>query len=128
MNTWPKEELTKFAQNATINIEPFYEDQRTHGTPVTIWFVVVNQGIYIRAYSGNNSKWYQSATKQGAGKITAGEKAYDVNFFAIKNTPKNDQLISQAYHEKYEGQNPLDAMVAPKATKATILITPKKFA
>lgn len=125
MSKWSQAELADFAKNETIKIEPFYDDQQTHQTPVTIWFITVDQGIYIRAYSGDNSKWYQAAIKQGAGKITAGKKVYDVNFSAVKNTSEADLLINQLYSKKYAGQSPLAGMISPKAANATILITPK---
>ncbi|QGV05385.1 DUF2255 family protein [Lactobacillus acetotolerans] len=125
MKQWSKEELNKFADNDSIEIEPFYDDGKTHNTPITIWFVVIDNNLYIRAHSGLNSKWYQSSIKQKAGKITAAGKNYNVNFTAVRNIKELDDQISQAYKNKYAGQSPLEAMIATIPTKATLLITPR---
>lgn len=126
MNEWSKVVLDNFIHDEAIKIEPFYDDGKTNATPVTIWFVIIAGRIYIRAYHGHDSKWYQAAIKQGAGQITAGNQTYQVNFTAVSNNTEMGQRINQAYHQKYEGQSPLEGMTSPAAIKAAICITPKQ--
>lgn len=35
-----------------LHISPFREDGKTYGTPTWIWSVVVDGGLYVRAYNG----------------------------------------------------------------------------
>lgn len=39
----------------------------TYGTPTWIWSVVVDHGLYVRGYNGQNSRWYQAAVRQKGG-------------------------------------------------------------
>ena len=71
MNTWPKDELSRIAETDDLHVSPLREDGKTYGTPTWIWSVVVAGGLYVRAYNGRNSRWYQAAIRQKAGRITA---------------------------------------------------------
>jgi hypothetical protein len=66
MSTWSKDELNKIAQTDDLHISPFREDGKTYGTPTWIWSVVVDDAIYVRAYNGQNSRWYKAALRQKA--------------------------------------------------------------
>jgi hypothetical protein len=68
MSAWSKEELRKIAESDDLHISPFREDGMTYGTPTWIWSVVVDGNLYVRAYNGTNSRWYQAAIKQEAGR------------------------------------------------------------
>lgn len=71
MSAWPKQELRKIAETGDLRISPFRDDARTYGTPTWIWSVVLDGALYVRAYNGQNSRWYQAAMPQKAGRITA---------------------------------------------------------
>ena len=71
MSGWEKEELAKIATTDDLHISPLRDDGRTYGTPTWIWSVVVNEVLYVRAYNGQKSRWYQAALRQKAGRITA---------------------------------------------------------
>ena len=125
MNSWSQKDLSSFINDEAIKIEPFYADGQTHNTPIPIWFVIQDNNLYIRAYSGVNSSWYQSAILQKNGLMTAAGKEYKVTFTAVKNNPELDQQINQAYKDKYAGQEPLEGMITSVPMQATLLITPK---
>nr|WP_084423166.1 DUF2255 family protein [Cohnella thermotolerans] len=78
MDTWSKEELHKIAQTDDLHISPFREDGVTYGTPTWIWSVVVGDSLFVRAYHGQNSRWYQAAIRQKAGRITVAEFDHDL--------------------------------------------------
>lgn len=67
MSTWSKDELRKIAETDDLHISPLREDGTTYGTPTWIWSVVVEDALYVRAYNGQNSRWYQAAVRQKAG-------------------------------------------------------------
>jgi hypothetical protein len=71
VSAWSKEELDKIAEAGDLHIAPFREDGTTYGTPTWIWSVAVDDAIYVRAYNGRKSRWYQAAMQQKAGRITA---------------------------------------------------------
>jgi hypothetical protein len=61
---WQKDELRKIAEADDLHISPFRDDGTTYGTPTWIWSVVVDDGLYVRAYHGQGSRWYRAASKQ----------------------------------------------------------------
>jgi hypothetical protein len=65
MTPWSKDELRKIADADDLHISPFREDGVTYGTPTWIWSVVVGDALYVRAYYGRNSRWYQVRQKAG---------------------------------------------------------------
>jgi hypothetical protein len=80
MSKWPKEELRKIAETDDLHISPFREDGATYGTPTWIWSVAVDDGLYVRAYHGRDSRWYGAAVSQKAGRITAAGMTKEVAF------------------------------------------------
>ncbi|HEY5769684.1 MAG TPA: DUF2255 family protein [Terrimicrobium sp.] len=79
--------------------KPFCEDGFTYGTPTWIWSVVVGEALYVRAYSGQRSRWYQAAVRQKAGRITVASMRREVLFESV-NGPINE-LVDDAYCAKY---------------------------
>lgn len=80
-------------------------------------------GIFVRAYSGIRSKWYQAALSQQAGKILAIGQEFDV-LFAKPSDPELESKIDQAYLKKYSGSSYVSAMTGIRARAATIEILP----
>jgi hypothetical protein len=99
MSAWPKNELSKIAEADDLHIAPLRENGVTYGTPTWIWSVAVDGALYVRAYNGTKSRWYQAAMRQKAGRITAAGMTKDVAFEAV-NGPLNDR-IDEAYRAKY---------------------------
>jgi hypothetical protein len=122
MSTWSKEELDKVAETDDLHISPFREDGVTFGTPTWIWSVAVADALYVRAYNGQNSRWYKAAVRQKAGRITAAGMTKEVNFEPVDG-PIND-LIDDAYRAKYRGSPYLSPMIALRARSATVKIVP----
>ena len=122
MNTWPKDELRSIAETDDLHISPFRDDGKTYGTPTWIWSVVVNDALYVRAYNGRKSRWYQAALRQKAGRITAAGLTKEVTFEPVDG-PVND-LIDEAYRAKYQGSPYLSPMISARARAATIKVTP----
>ena len=101
MTDWKKDELRKITEADDLHISPFREDGVTYGTPTWIWSVVVDDALYVRGYNGQNSRWYQAAVKQKAGRIVAASMTKDVLFEPVDGTI-NDP-IDDAYRSKYSG-------------------------
>ena len=123
MAAWLKEELRKIAEADDLHISPFRDDGKTYGTPTWIWSVAVNGELYVRAYNGKSSRWYQAALRQKAGRITAAGMTKEVSFEPIAGDI-NDQ-IDDAYRAKYRGSSYLDPMIGSRARSATVKVVPR---
>jgi hypothetical protein len=104
MSAWPPDELHRIAETDDLHVSPFRDDATTYGTPTWIWSVVVDDALYVRAYSGTTSRWYQAAMRQKAGRITA------------------------AYRAKYADSPYLAPMLNARARSATVRVQPRNDA
>ena len=123
MTAWSKGELGKIAATGDLHVAPFREDRKTYGTPTWIWSVVVEGALYVRAYSGRDSRWYQAAIRQKAGRIAAAGMTKEVTFEPIDGAI-NDR-IDEAYRAKYRGSRYLDPMIGARARSATVKVAPR---
>ena len=123
MGTWAKDRLQQIASSDDLHIAPLRENGVTPGTPTWIWSVVVNGELYVRAYNGTSSRWYQAASKQKAGQITAGGETTDVSFEPV--TGGINERIDAAYLKKYSAGPYLKLMISARARAATVRISPR---
>ena len=95
MSIWLKYELRKISETDDLHIAPFRADGKTYGTPTWIWSVVLDDGLFVRAYNGQNSRWYKAAMRQRAGRITAAGMTKEVTFEPV--TGEINDRIDDAY-------------------------------
>jgi hypothetical protein len=124
MSTWSTDELRKIAEADDLHISPFREDGVTYGTPTWIWSVAVEDALYVRAYSGRDSRWYKAAVRQKAARITAAGMTKEVTFEPVDGSI-NDR-IDDAYRAKYKGSPYLSPMISAPARSATVQVTPRE--
>jgi hypothetical protein len=122
MATWSREELHQLAETDDLHISPVREDGATYGTPTWIWSVVVDGELYVRAYNGQRSRWYQAAKRQKVGQISAAGVTRNVTFELVDGSI-NDR-IDDAYRLKYRTSAYLAPMVGSRAREATVRISP----
>lgn len=122
---WSQEQLAAFSQADDMYISPFYSDGKTAGTPTWIWSVVADNNLYVRAYNGQHSRWYQSAVQQKAGKIKLAGEEYNVTFQPIDTDPELTAKIDEAYKEKYSNSMYLSPMLGKGPVSATVKILPR---
>ena len=123
MTIWAKDELGKIAATDDLHIAPLREDGKTYGTPTWIWSVVVDGALYVRAYRGKDSSWYQAALHRKAGRIIVAGITKEVTFAPIDGAI-NDR-IDEAYRVKYRDSRYLDPMIGVRARAATVRIEPR---
>jgi hypothetical protein len=123
MSKWAPDELRAIAEADDLHISPFREDGVTYGTPTWIWSVVVGDALYVRGYNGQDSRWYQAAVRQVAGRIAAAGITKEVTFEPVDDA-MNDR-IDDAYRKKYRGSPYLRPMVGPRARSAGVKIMPR---
>ena len=124
MNVWPTDEVRAITDADDLHISSFRDDGVTHGTPTWIWSVAVDDSLYVRAYHGQNSRWYKAAVRQKAGRITAAGMTREVSFEPVEG--KINDRIDDAYRAKYTGSQYLSPMIGARARSATIKITPRE--
>ena len=122
MRPWPDDVLRKIAGADDLHIAPFRQDGTTYGTPTWIWSVAVDGALYVHAYNGRNSRWYQAAVAQKAGRIMAAGMTIEVGFEPVAGAVNN--RIDDAYRAKYRGSPYLDPMIGERARSATVKIEP----
>ena len=122
--TWPTQELQEIAEADDLHIAPFRDDGKSYGTPTWIWSVAVEGELYVRAYNGQESRWYQAALRQNAGRVTAAGMTKEVTFERIEGLISD--RIDNAYRTKYRGNPYLNSMISARARSATIKITPRQ--
>jgi len=123
MKAWQNDEMRKIAETDDLHISPFRKDGKTYGTPTWIWSVVVDGSLYVRAYNGQNSRWYQAAMQQKAGRITAAGMTKEVSFQPANGAA--NERIDDAYRTKYKGSPYLKPMIGTRARSTTIKVMPR---
>ena len=118
IKAWPSD-LSEIAQSDDLHISPLRDNGLAYGTPTWIWSVVVGNELYVRAYHGQKSSWYQAALKQKAGRITVAGMTLDVSFSPFIG-PVN-KSIDEAYQKKYAGSPFLNSMISERSRSTTII-------
>jgi len=116
--------LRRIAETDDLHIAPLRDDGVSYGTPTWIWSVVLDDGLYVRAYNGQNSRWYQAALRQKHGRITAAGMTKEVTFEPVAG-PLNER-IDEAYRAKYKGSPYLNPMIGAHARSATMKVLPRE--
>ena len=119
---WAADELQKISSADDLMVSPLREDGKTYGTPTWIWNVVVDGDLYVRAYNGQKSRWYQAAAKQRKGRIHAAGIVKNVVFEPVDG--ELNEGIDAAYRAKYKDSSYLAPMIGTKAKEATMKIMP----
>ena len=88
-----------------------------------IWSVAVDGVLYVRAYYGQDARWYRVAMRQKAGRIISAGMTKEVVLEPVDG-PIND-LIDDAYRAKYHDSPYLSPMISTRARSATVKVMPR---
>ncbi|AXV81665.1 DUF2255 family protein [Ralstonia solanacearum] len=117
---WSADELLQIVEADDLKIAPFRDDGITPGTPTWIWCVAVAGELYVRAYNGRQSRWYQAAIRQCAGRIVAAGMTREVAFEPVDG--EINASIDDAYRAKYKTSPYLRPMIGVDARAATVKV------
>ena len=109
---WTSEVLGKIASSDDLHIAPLRNDGSTYGTLTWIWSVAVDSALYVRAYNGKQSRWYQSALRQRAGRVTVAGMTREVSFEPVEGPIL--ARIDEAYLVKYRTSEYLSPMIGQR--------------
>ncbi|WP_433359481.1 DUF2255 family protein [Actinoplanes sp. CA-142083] len=107
---WPPEVAAAFALHLVAGDE---------GEPVELGMVFVDGALYVRAFRGPRSQWFQAAVALGRGHVRIGPLERDV---FLSHHTGDSAAIDAAYHAKYGGDSTL--IDNPRARSATLRIDP----
>ncbi|KUN18797.1 hypothetical protein AQJ23_39395 [Streptomyces antibioticus] len=117
MTAWTPEEQSLFSETYSLVLTA----GDTDGPGVEIGMAVVDGELYVRAYRGVRSRWYQAARTHGHGTIQVGGGSRPVLLTTGDLQPPAG--LDAAFRGKYGAV--ADALVAsPQARAATIRIDP----
>ena len=123
MSSWSRTQLRAITENTDLYVAPFREDGTTYGTPTQTWALVVDGDVYVRAANGQQSKWYQAAISQKAGRVRVAGEFYDVTFEPAGSDV--DAAVDAAYEAKYPGSSAVPIMQGEGPKSATVRISPR---
>ncbi|MFD2175048.1 DUF2255 family protein [Rhodobacter lacus] len=123
---WSAEDQARIAATESFRIAPYRADGKTPGTPTYIWFVQVEGRLFVRAYSGTGSRWFQAGLHQRAGQIVLDGTPREVTFAPVD--PALSGAIDAAYRAKYTTSRYLAPMISDRAQAATLEVLPRAAA
>jgi hypothetical protein len=123
MTQWTTEQLEAIEKNQDLFVAPLREDGTTYGTPTQTWALVIDGKVYVRAANGRDSRWYQAAITQKAGRVRVAGTFYDVAFEAAGTD--DESAIDAAYEAKYPGSSAVPIMQAAGPKSASVRISPR---
>jgi len=122
MARWSKDELKRVAAAAGLHIASLRVEGVRYRAPTWIWSVVVDGDLYVRAYNGDASRWYQAALRHKKGRITATGSTKPVTFEPA--AAALSERIDEAYRTKYDGSPYVAPITGPRARAATLRVLP----
>lgn len=123
MTSWTTDQLQQIEKTSDLFVSPFREDGTTFGTPTQTWALVVDGKVYVRAANGQDSRWYQAAITQKAGRVRVAGTFYDVTFEAAGTD--DEAAIDAAYEAKYPGSSAVPVMQGAGPKSASVRISPR---
>lgn len=122
--SWGASELALYTSEGSLTLHAG-DRPAGDGEPVELGMVVVGERLFVRAYRGTRSRWYQAALAAGQGWIRVGGRSWRVTLSSA-----GDQLcgdIDTAYQTKYghSGAAAAALVLSPGARKATLQISPR---
>ncbi len=123
MATWTPDDLSRSTDVEELDIT----SRRPDGSfrpYVTIWFVRLDDDLYVRSAYGPQNGWYRRAVESGHGRVRMFGAERDVSFESPD--PSVTAALDQAYHRKYDrhGAAIVDTVVSVDASRSTIRLVP----
>jgi hypothetical protein len=120
---WSASELALLTGEGSLTLHAG-DEPPGHGEPVELGMVVVGQRLFVRAYRGTGSPWYQAALAARRGWIRAGGDTWQVTLSSIDDQFRGK--VDTAYLSKYghRGAAATALVLGPGARKATLRLSP----
>ena len=124
MTTWDPDILARIDGAAELTIAPTRRTGAGYRTPVPIWHVVVDGELYVRAYMGEESRWFRAARDRGTGRVSADGVTIEVTFDPVVDRGL-DAAVDAAYRRKYDPSPYVAPMLTPIAHAHVLRVVPR---
>jgi len=114
MRAWTDAELHRLATASSLRLSAGSSDK----VAVELGMVLVAQNLFVRAFAGRRSRWFEAAATAGVGLI---EVDGDVIPVRLEVSAGDDREIEAAYRARYGAA--ADLVSTRAARGATLLIT-----
>ena len=122
MSVWSQNELKIANQESNLYISISNPDGSIH-KPTWIWFTVVGKYLYCRGAAGTKARWYQSAKREGKGRVSFGGVEKDVKFEFPTDKKTLDQ-VDASYRKKYNNSSYLDPLFTNGGHQSNVRLLP----
>jgi hypothetical protein len=121
--SWSGSELALFTGEGSLTLHAG-DDPPGHGEPVELGMVVVGERLFVRAYRGTGSRWYQGALAARRCWICAGGDTWQVTLSSTDDQFHGE--VDAAYQTKFghPGAAATALVLGPGARKATLRLSP----
>lgn len=125
MTSWTQKDLERIETAEELHLATIRKDG-TRRPPVTIWVVRVGDDLYVRAYRGRETAWFQHIQRRSLGGMVAGGVTKDVTLVDASSDEALLHEIDAAYQAKYRryGATYVRPMVALQARATTLKLEP----
>ena len=113
MRAWTEAELGRFAATSSLRLSA----GSTGRESVELGMVTVGRHLFVRAFAGVRSRWFEAAAREGVGRI---EVAGDLVPVRFEVSTGDDRRIEAAYRRRYGAA--ADLVSTEAAREATLLI------
>ena len=121
MTSWTPHDLERIGAAEELQLATFKKDD-VLVKPVTIWVVRVGDDLYLRAYRGRETAWFQHIQRRPEGRIEDGGVTKDVMLVDASADGALGNQIDAAYQSKYRRYSAtyVGPMIAPQARATTL--------
>ncbi len=127
MTNWIRHDLERIGAAEVLQLATFKKDG-TLRRPVVIGVVRVSDELYVRAYRGRETAWFQHIQRRPEGRIEAGGVTKDVTLVDASSDGALNNQIDAAYQSKYRRYSAkyVDPMIALQARATTLKLVPSE--
>lgn len=116
--SWSLEELERIDAHDELRISSVRADG-TMSPKVIIWFVRVEDDLYVRSVNGAGAGWYRATRARHSGQIIVGGQTYEVDYVDFPAEGPMRKAIDAAYRRKYARY----PTIVPSILKPDVLAT-----
>jgi len=127
MTNWTRNDLERIGAAEELRLATFKKDG-TLGKPITIWVIRVGDELYVRAYRGGETAWFQHTQRRPEARIGASGVTRDVTFVDTSFDEALNNEIDAAYQSKYRRYSAMyvDPMITSQARATTLKLVPSE--
>ena len=119
---WSDDQLRHVDKNDDFKVAPFREDGVTPGTPIWVWAVAVDDGVFVRT-ANPLSRWFAAALAQQYGIAELSGSRHTVRFEHVTDNALRSR-VDDAFTRKYMTDPYFSPDVLNRSQDRIVRITP----